>query len=366
MENKKQQINNQQQPRPQQGIESLLTRQPEQPTYGSPWKPEPQPNRPASKGQPLPPQTTPPASLERPTQPYVNPPGFIQPIRQAPPGQSPPQPNNPPPSLLKNKPYQQPSQTDRYSPVMPVKYDVTYGGDGKIYYNGQVIGMVPFSEDGFAIPGFMGEGGEEGYVENWAEENDVALSPNQDWMRMYDPENWKGNIPDEFYQTRRPGQQPGPNQRRPEYPGPKIDRTSPWTPPDESTRPTTPGTEDFQENGDWFWLDGRWNINHHHTPAKSYNGKSIQARQTPQSRPQEPVSSLFRAPQAGTQRPLLYKPQPGALVASRQFSRPTFGMAPTGEQSAIGQIQNTIQRRGRPGMSERGIEEWLNELLGAR
>ena len=47
--------------------------------------------------------------------------------------------------------------------------------------------------------------------------------------------------------------------------------TQPWQPPAPETMPTQPGTVDYErggKNGDWFWKDGRWNINYRYYPMQ--------------------------------------------------------------------------------------------------
>ena len=70
-------------------------------------------------------------------------------------------------------------------PVMPKKYNITYGGKGEIWYGGQIIGNM-FTDMYPIIPGGQGNInapiGEDAWLENWAKQNNTVLQPNREWL----------------------------------------------------------------------------------------------------------------------------------------------------------------------------------------
>ena len=85
-----------------------------------------------------------------------------------------------------NAPRQQRPQPDFYSPTMPKKYNISYDGEGNASWNGQIIGNM-FTD------GVGKEINEIEFLEKWAADNGVNITPNKEWVQRYDPDNWKGN-----------------------------------------------------------------------------------------------------------------------------------------------------------------------------
>lgn len=65
-----------------------------------------------------------------------------------------------------------------YQQPAPIrKYNISYGNNGEIYYNGANIGNY-YTSNIFEV-------GEDRFVENWAKENNFELQPNNEWIDQY-------------------------------------------------------------------------------------------------------------------------------------------------------------------------------------
>lgn len=63
------------------------------------------------------------------------------------------------------------------APVQPAKkYNVSYGQNGEVFYNGATVGNY-YTSNIFEI-------GEDRFVENWARENGVELQPTIEWAQQ--------------------------------------------------------------------------------------------------------------------------------------------------------------------------------------
>lgn len=68
-----------------------------------------------------------------------------------------------------------PTSVQSPTPVGPIKkYNIQYGQNGEIFYNGAIAGNY-YTSNIFEI-------GEDRFLENWAKQNEIDLEPSQEWI----------------------------------------------------------------------------------------------------------------------------------------------------------------------------------------